>query len=315
MQLFLKVMLDLFYNKSLNHIRLKSKVQNNSDALPFLFKCAAVLLLFILTGYASYSATITSTASGGNWSATGSWSGGVVPTSADDVVIANGATITVDNNFTCNSVSFTTGASGSGAGTLTVNSGFQLSVTTSITAPGDKNNGLYTISGSGTLACSSLVVNNTSSPSGSASTSIRIISTVTVFNISGNLVMNSTHTNGGSKANNPTLDLQTGTLTVGGSVSFVFDANSNNTDDSATVTLLNGSANANLVLTGATPFSKTGTGGVYTKFNGTSAVVHYKGTSAQTIRATGITTYTTLKINNAAGATLDSATTLSALTI
>ncbi|WP_219634540.1 beta strand repeat-containing protein, partial [Flavobacterium chungangense] len=59
------------------------------------------ILLILLVGLFQnfiFGATITSTGTGGNWNAGASWVGGIVPTSADDVVIASGATITVDGS-------------------------------------------------------------------------------------------------------------------------------------------------------------------------------------------------------------------------
>ncbi|MBD2769942.1 T9SS type A sorting domain-containing protein [Hymenobacter sp. BT664] len=49
-------------------------------------------------------ASISSTATGGNWSDPTTWVGGVVPTSSDDVTIAAGATVTLDQAGSCSSL-------------------------------------------------------------------------------------------------------------------------------------------------------------------------------------------------------------------
>ncbi len=61
-------------------------------------------------------ATITSNAVSGNWSATASWAGGVVPTANDSVVIVNGASITLNVNATVYKLKINSG------GTLSINS-------------------------------------------------------------------------------------------------------------------------------------------------------------------------------------------------
>ena len=66
-----------------------------------------ILFVFLL-GVASISnkgATITSTSSGGNWSLTSTWSGGVVPGVSDDVVIVGNVLLT--SNVSCASLSVT----------------------------------------------------------------------------------------------------------------------------------------------------------------------------------------------------------------
>jgi len=100
-------------------------------------------------------APIVSTGTGGNWSSTGTWVGGVVPNTGDDVIIAGGATVTVDvstaviDDLTVN-------------GTLDVNT--------------------YTLTGTGTLSAASnsnILVGGTSNfPSGFATTTLNSGSTV-----------------------------------------------------------------------------------------------------------------------------------------
>ena len=65
---------------------------------------------------------ITSTATGGLWSATGTWVGGIVPSTNDDVVIANtSGQVTVDTTTTI-------------AKSVTINSGSTLGIGTSSTS-------------------------------------------------------------------------------------------------------------------------------------------------------------------------------------
>ena len=85
------------------------------------------LLMIAFIGFVSPSfAQITSTASGGDWSNTATWVGAVVPGASDDVIIADGATVTIDVNADALSLVVGQGVSGSliyqagGARTLTV---------------------------------------------------------------------------------------------------------------------------------------------------------------------------------------------------
>jgi hypothetical protein len=251
-------------------------------------KIGMTLLFMFLLIQAGHAATITTTGSG-NWSSTTAnapWPGGTIPATGDNIVIGNGFTLTVNGNRTCNSILFSTSVSGTATGTLSVNNGVVLTVTTSVTAPGDKQSGNYAISGAGTINCASLICNNTTLPGGSAGTTITITSTITALSISGNLTLNSTHTSSGTKANNPVFDLQSGTVTVQGTVAFVFGANSNATDNTSVFTTANGAQTGTLILSGATPLSSSGTGNRVTTLNGTGATVKYSRSGSQTVVAT-----------------------------
>ena len=71
------------------------------------------LLLFTSLFVArSFAGIITSTGTGGNWSATSTWVGGIAPAAGDDVIIANGATVTIDASVNCTNLTVGQGTSG-----------------------------------------------------------------------------------------------------------------------------------------------------------------------------------------------------------
>lgn len=300
--------LSSFYQEKLILSASLRTIKSLKNILVYLFAIAILLGLNLKAD----AATITTTGNG-NWSSTtvnAPWPGGTIPQTGDNIVIGNGFTLTVDGNRTCNSIAFSTSTSGTATGTLSVNSGIVLTVTNSITAPGDKQNGNYIITGSGTVNCASLSCNNTAIPGGSASTTITLTSTITALTISGNLTLNGTHTASGTKANNPVFDLQSGTVTVRGSVAFVFSATSLIADNTATITTANGAKTGTLILSGATPFTSTnGTrGNMVSTLNGTGATVNYNRSGNQTVLTTP---YTNLTFSGSGTKTLSAATTIS----
>ena len=70
------------------------------------------LFFVLLSTYSISIAQVASIAGKGNWSAAASWANGVVPTATDDVVIVDGATITLDGAFECNNLTIGAGVSG-----------------------------------------------------------------------------------------------------------------------------------------------------------------------------------------------------------
>jgi len=73
---------------------------------------SVLLLMVILVGFTVQGADIKSAGAKGNWSATTTWVGGVVPGSGDNVMIADNDSVTIDVNFTVTNLTVGEGASG-----------------------------------------------------------------------------------------------------------------------------------------------------------------------------------------------------------
>ena len=271
-----------------------------------------VLFLFATFTITSHlhSATITTMGSG-NWSSTtinAPWPLGIVPLATDDVIIGNGHTLTVDGNKTCKSVGFSNVVSGNATGTLTVNAGFLLNVTNSISCPGfglpTKTTANYIISGAGAISAGSVYCNNLVAPLGSGNTVVSLVSTINSLTITDSLTLYSTYTSGGSKTNNSTFNIQRGTVNVIGSL-VTINANSANQSVIDLVTSASGSV---LTLSGTNPMKLSAIGTNTINLDGPGAIVNYNGTLPQTVLAYP---YTNLTLSGAGTKTLSTGLSLS----
>lgn len=168
-------------------------------------------------------------AANGNFSATGTWTGGVVPTSADDVV-SNNFTVVIDGNYTVLSLrNDTTGGATAGGGFNHTAGGFTLN-TTSLVA-GAANLITYNhATGTNTLN----VVNNTSLTqqgaititTGNVNLNVPQLSITTASALVGTLIKNGIGTlnivgniaNSATAQNNNTLQLNAGTVNITGNI-------------------------------------------------------------------------------------------------
>src|SRR6266702_2091167 len=185
-------------------------------------------------------ATISSTGTGGNWSSTATWVGGVVPASGDDVVIADGATVTIDTAVpsTGSLASLTVGQGTSGtltfdstartvsvSGSVTVSSGATFitqssgAATHAMTIGGDlTNNGTFDMSRGGTTLLCDVTFNKNGNQTvgGSGSTTRFNAITVNLGTSQSNVLeINSSN----FSAKDPFLTLTNGTLKMSGSYS------------------------------------------------------------------------------------------------
>ncbi len=118
-----------------------------------------IILCLITISFKSYSQTTFNGTVNNLWSNASNWSAGK-PDALDAVTIPVGVNPVVDENGTCASISFTGGNANS---SLTVNSGFTLSVTGNIVlnAPNTTNMTHEFIVGDGTVTCAGLTMANT----------------------------------------------------------------------------------------------------------------------------------------------------------
>jgi len=238
-----------------------------------------------------------------DWGTGSNWSSGSVPASGDDVQIG---VVSFTNQPTLNSGATTTIASltfGTTKNTtLTINSGYTLAVTGSITQ--SPSSGLLpgsgtlttTLAGVGSITCASLNVGNNSTFLSVFSTNnLNVVSTITSLHISGNVAVNST-TYGviflGFAYNNATFSLQGGTTLVDGTI---LTANTNSgllpstfATPTFSVDMPSGSSlSPVLQLTNAAAINTSSVAGTIDLYNNTggtgTSTVYYNGTGNQEI--------------------------------
>lgn len=112
-------------------------------SIKLLSNTKSLLVLFLLLTVSFTNAATITSAGSGNWSTTSTWVGGVVPTSADNVTIVTGHTVTVAASTSITNLILSTTTS-----KLIINSGQTLTVSGAFTNSGTTTNG---VNGPGTI--------------------------------------------------------------------------------------------------------------------------------------------------------------------
>jgi hypothetical protein len=217
-------------------------------------------------------APISSTAAGGNWSATGTWVGGVVPGSGDDVTIVNTANVTVDiSNAACATLNINSG-SGSGTATLTFNNSSVLTVSGTITigAGGSRAGSIIMTNGGTWKIGGTVTINNLNTFTGGTGT-LEYTSTNPAIN-AGFIYQNLAFSGSGTAGASGALTIQ-GNLTNTGGGTLNFGANN---------VILSGTTAANSIA----GFTTTGTVSM-TKTAGTVSFAGNVNGGGLTINGTG----------------------------
>lgn len=167
-----------------------------------------IALMVIIFTTRVQAALISSTATGGQWIASSTWVGGVVPGAGDDVVVVNGASVSIGVAAACKSLNIGGGNQSSSVIISLTNS---LTVYGNITINPTTLNGAYkTINvGAGSLTCVDLIMVNSG---GNTRINELLVSTGTVT-VTGNITM------GATAVRNVISFSDAGTLNLGGSIS------------------------------------------------------------------------------------------------
>ena len=177
-----------------------------------------LFVVLLLPANSLKAATITSTATGGSWQLTTTWVGGVVPSATDSVIIAAGATVTVDAPTTCVYLSYLTAASKNTI--VIINGNYSLTINGLLNMVRPSTTAFYCSMrvNAGSLSCNLLTMNATSSGRNdtlSVSTGVaNILGTVTIGTTGTgcifNIVATGTINFGGTISGTPVLTTATG---------------------------------------------------------------------------------------------------------
>ncbi|MBS4029238.1 MAG: T9SS type A sorting domain-containing protein [Ignavibacteriales bacterium] len=182
--------------------------------------------------------------------------------------------------------------------TLTIASGGTLTISGTLSLQDSSGaNTSATIAGSGTISCAAISVGGTQTPTAVVTSSL--ISTASSFSVTGNVTLTGVK-NGGNRGN-AEFQLQTGSMSVGGTIILTSD-----NPVTSLFTLKLGSQNATLTLSNATSFSLVGGASTFSA-DGGSATVIYSSNSSQSVQGV---TYTHLTITGTGQRTLSGATTV-----
>lgn len=212
----------------------------------------------------------------GNWSSTGTWNGGTLPTSADDVY-ANGFTVQLDQTITALSIRTSAGT------TAVAGGGFNVS-TAGITL--NLSGGLGVVSGTTRCLLSSLASPNsftvngniTGGPSGSAN-GLQLTGT-------GSVVVNGNVTGGSAASSNGILNSSSGNITVNGTVTGGSNSSASGITATAGIVTINNGTN-NAVIAGSTSSTAYGLNiGTSAVFNITGHVISSTSTRAISMSST-----------------------------
>ncbi|MFD1601433.1 T9SS sorting signal type C domain-containing protein [Flavobacterium artemisiae] len=232
---------------------------------------------FIFLYTSSFAQKIWTGATNSDWNTATNWNTTGVPALGDAVQIPSVTTYPVVTATTsCASITFT-----GNVGALSVNNGVTLTTGGIVANSSNSSSRNVSISGLGTLSATSVAVGLTSTNPSSNIITV-LTSTISRFNVSNNLTLNSRSNNSGNRANNAGFLLESGTLDINGQI-ITSNELGNNT---STFSMDSGAGSATLLLGNATPFNLSGTGNNTIDLNGSGSTVNYDRAGNQSVLGT-----------------------------